>query len=174
MMTVYRRAEEDTPSIWIYRGLRWGLALVFFYAGAVKLADPESFAVIIQAYGLVPDAMLWPVAIALPALEVLAAIGLFMDLRGSLAVITVLLAIFVAVLSYGVWMGLDVDCGCFGPEDPEGRAYAGIRAALYRDIVLAGGILLLYGWRYRYRAEPMGFNLVRLFRKEEKKHEQVF
>jgi hypothetical protein len=85
------------------------------------------------------------------------------DLRGSLTLMAVLMAIFIAVLGYGLWMGLDVDCGCFGPEDPEGKAYAGIRPALYRDFVLAGGILLLYGWRHRFRIAPVrvylsGFN----------------
>jgi hypothetical protein len=149
--------------IWLYRGVRWGLCLVFLYAGLVKLADPASFVVIIEAYGLVPEGLLMPIAVVLPTLEVLAAIGLMVDLRGSLTLMAVLMAIFIAVLGYGLWMGLDVDCGCFGPEDPEGRAFAGMRAALYRDFVLTGGILLLYVWRHRFRIAPVkvylsGFN----------------
>ncbi|MCB2170858.1 MAG: DoxX family protein [Deltaproteobacteria bacterium] len=149
--------------IWLYRGVRWGLSLVFLYAGLVKLADPASFVVIIEAYGLVPEGLLMPIAVVLPTLEVLAAIGLMVDLRGSLTLMAVLMAIFIAVLGYGLWMGLDVDCGCFGPEDPEGRAFAGMRAALYRDFVLTGGILLLYVWRHRFRIAPVkvylsGFN----------------
>ncbi len=160
-----------SPGIWIYRSLRWGLALVFLYAGVLKLADPEAFAVIIEAYGLVPDELLMPLAVVLPALEVLAAVGLLLDLRGSLSMIAILLLIFIVVLGYGLWMGLAVDCGCFGPEDPEGRAYAGIRPALYRDFVLAGGILLLYVWRYVFRLSPIDVHLRRLFTKEEEKHE---
>jgi uncharacterized membrane protein len=153
--------RED--GIWLYRGLRWGLALVFLYAGLIKLVDPASFAVIIAAYGLVPEGLLMPIAVVLPTLEVLAAIGLMVDLRGSLTLMAVLMAIFIAVLGYGLWMGLDVDCGCFGPEDPEGRAFAGMRTALYRDFVLTGGSLLLYGWRHRFRIAPVrvylsGFN----------------
>lgn len=159
--------------IWGYRSLRWGLALVFLYAGAVKLADPEAFAVIIEAYGLVPNSLLMPLALALPALEVLAAVGLLLDVRGSLAIIAVLLFIFIIVLGYGLWMGLAVDCGCFGPEDPEGRAYAGIRPALYRDFVLAGGVLLLYGWRHLFRLSPVAVHFRWLFKKEEEKHEAV-
>ena len=147
--------SNEMRGIWIYRGLRWGLALVFLYAGILKLADPEAFAVIIGAYGLVPEAMLMFVAIVLPAIEVLAAVGLIGDLRGSLATIAVLLTVFIVVLGYGLWMGLDVDCGCFGPEDPESRAYAGIRPALYRDFILAGGILLLYVWRYCCGISPV-------------------
>jgi len=161
MKTLAGQAPDRTKGLWLYRGVRWGLALVFLYAGAVKLADPALFAVTIEAYGLVPEGLLMPVAIILPALEVLAAIGLFFDLRGSLTLMAVLMAIFIAVLGYGLWMGLAVDCGCFGPEDLEGQAYAGIRPALLRDFVLAGGILLLYGWRKRFRIAPAEVHLSR-------------
>lgn len=157
--------RHSIKGIWVYRSIRWGLALVFLYAGATKLADPMAFAVIIEAYGLVPDTLLLPLAVALPALEVMAAIGLIFDLRGSLTTIAGLLALFIVVLGYGVWMGLDVDCGCFGPEDPEGRAYAGIRPALQRDVVLAGGVLMLYGWRYVFRLSPADVHPRRLFHK---------
>jgi uncharacterized membrane protein YphA (DoxX/SURF4 family) len=165
MKPAVSKPRNDIIEIWVYRGLRWGLAVVFLYAGAAKLADPEAFAVIIEAYGLVPNSMLMPLATALPALEVLAAVGLLLDVRGSLTVIAVLLFIFILVLGYGLWMGLAVDCGCFSPEDPEGRAYAGIRPALYRDFVLAGGVLLLYGWRYRFRLSPIEVHLRRRFTK---------
>jgi len=158
--------------VWIYRGLRWGLALVFLYAGAIKLVDPLSFAILIEAYGLIPDGLLMPVAVGLPALEVMAAIGLIFDLRGSLMVMVVLLAIFILVLGYGLWMGLDVDCGCFGPEDPEGKAYAGIRPALYRDFVLVGGVLVLYGWRRYFGLAPVGVHFC-LFTKKEGTHDTI-
>jgi len=163
MKTLTWHAPHRVKGVWLYRGIRWGLALVFLYAGLLKLADPASFVVIIEAYGLVPEGLLMPIAVALPSLEVLAAIGLMVDLRGSLTLMAVLMGIFIAVLGYGLWMGLDVDCGCFGPEDPEGRAFAGMRVALYRDFVLTGGILLLYGWRHRFRIAPVrvylsGFN----------------
>jgi Methylamine utilisation protein MauE len=160
---VPHRAE----GFWLYRGVRWGLALVFLYAGVIKLADPVSFAVIIAAYGLVPEGLLMPIAVALPAIEIVAAIGLMFDLRGSLTLMAVLMMIFIAVLGYGLWMGLDIDCGCFGPEDPEGKAYAGMRPALYRDFVLTGGILLLYGWRHRFRIAPVRVYWSGFIKKEE-------
>lgn len=140
---------------WGYRLMRWGLALVFLYAGLTKLADPEAFAVIIEAYGLVPDVLLMPLAVGLPTLEVIAAVALMFDLRGSLATIAVLLVIFILVLGYGIWMGLDVDCGCFAPGDPEARAFAGMRPALFRNCFLAAGILALYAYRYRHRLQPV-------------------
>jgi hypothetical protein len=92
---------------------------VFIYAGSTKLLEPKTFAVLIEAHGIVPESLLIPVAIALPALGVAAGIGLRFDINGSLSVIAGLLGLFIAMFGYGIWIGLDVDCGCFGPEDPE-------------------------------------------------------
>jgi len=90
-----------------------------------------------------------PIAIALPVLEIIVAIGLIFDMRGSLAVITGLLALFILILGYGIWLGLDIDCGCFGFEDPESRAYNGLRSSLYRDLAMMTVIFFLYFWRFR-------------------------
>ena len=136
-------------SIWPYRGVRTILAIVFLWSGVVKILDPDSFAIILEAFNLLPNAWIMPVAVGLPALEILAAIGLLFDFRGSLLVVTGLLILFLAILSYGIWLGLDIDCGCFGPGDPEGEAYKGLRPALYRDILLLAGVAYLYVWRVR-------------------------
>ena len=39
------------------------------------------------------------------------------------------------MLSYAIFLGLDIDCGCFGLEDSEAQAFAGIRVALMRDLL---------------------------------------
>jgi hypothetical protein len=120
------------------------------------LLEPKIFAVLIEAYGIVPEGLLMPVAIGLPLLEVIAGIGLLFDIRGSLSLITGLLVLFMVVLGYGIWMGLDVDCGCFGPEDPEAEAFHGLRQSLYRDLAMMAGVFFIYGWR-RYRTiRPTG------------------
>ncbi len=137
-----------------YRLARWSLGIVFFYAGGSKLLDPQAFAVLIDSYGIIPNPLLMPVAIGLPLLEVVAAVGLMIDVRGSLSAIGALLAVFMAILGYGIWMGLDVDCGCFGPEDPESRAYHGLRLALYRDFAMFAGVIYLYTWRVYRRKSP--------------------
>ena len=49
-------------SPWVYRFMRGALAVIFLHAGATKLLDPQAFAVLIDAYGIVPDALLMPVA----------------------------------------------------------------------------------------------------------------
>ena len=135
-------------SIWPYRGVRMILALIFIWAGVVKILDPDSFAIILEAFDLLPYTWIMPIAVGLPILEILAAIGLLFDVRGSLSAIAGLLVLFLAVLGYGVWLGLDIDCGCFGPGDPEGEAYKGLRPALYRDLVMLAGVVYLYLWRF--------------------------
>ena len=135
---------------WIYKLARWVLGAVFIYAGSIKLLAPKPFALLIEAYGIVPEGMLMSIAIVLPALEVAAGIGLLFDIEGSLAVITGLLVLFLAILAYGIWMGLDMDCGCFSPEDPEAEAFHGLRLSLYRDLVMLSVVTFIYGWR-RYR-----------------------
>ena len=146
------RPASIVNSRWPYRLIRWGLAVVFFYSGVSKLFDPEAFAVVINAYGLIPEAWGMPVAVLLPLLEAVTAIALIWDARGSLEIITGLLVVFMAILGYGIRMGLDVDCGCFGPDAPEHRGFAGLRPALYRDMVMMAGIAYLYIWRY-WRSE---------------------
>ena len=129
--------------------MRWILATLFIWAGCTKLADLQAFGAIIRDFGIVPEMSVMPIAIILPILEVVAAIGLIFDVRGSLAVITVLLSLFIVILGYGIWLGLDIDCGCFGPEDPESIAYNGLRSAFYRDLAMMAVIFHLYFWRFR-------------------------
>jgi hypothetical protein len=54
-------------SIWPYRTVRIILSAVFFWSGISKLFSPESFAIIIEAYGIIPESWVIPVSIGLPA-----------------------------------------------------------------------------------------------------------
>jgi hypothetical protein len=142
-------------SPWLYRIIRLAIAVLFIWSGLNKIIDPRGFAAVIEAYGLIPETWVMPVALGLPVLELVAGLGLLLEITGSLTVITGLLILFMAILGYGIALGLDVDCGCFGPEDPEAKAFHGLRAALYRDFLMMAGILYLYGWRYRWGAKPV-------------------
>lgn len=145
---------------WMYKISRLSLGGIFIYAGSIKLLEPKTFAILIEAYGIVPESLLIPVAIILPVLEVAAGIGMLFNIEGSLSVIAGLLVLFIAILGYGIWMGIDVDCGCFGPEDPESEAFHGLKASLYRDLVMLSGIVFMYIWR-RYRAiKPVKITLL--------------
>ena len=140
--------------------IRIVLAIVFLSSGLSKLIDPTSFSVIIEAYGLIQESWVMPVAIALPLLEVVGSLGLLLDIRGSLATISGMLVLFLVILGYGVWMGLDIDCGCFGPEDPEAEAFHSLRPAIYRDVVMMIAIAYLYYWRYCKSAKTIRLRYV--------------
>ena len=142
-------------SRWLYGLIRIGLALLFIYGGTQKLMAPKVFARIISVYGLVPEVLLPAVAVFLPLLEVLAGLALLFDRREGLAVISVLLLSFVFILGYGIWRDLDVDCGCFSIEDLTSRQ--GLRHALYRDLLLIGGVipfLYLSRWMRSRKSAP--------------------
>jgi uncharacterized membrane protein YphA (DoxX/SURF4 family) len=139
---------------WTYRLCRWIIAAIFLYAGSAKLMEPAIFATLIEAFGLLSDHLVMPLAIGLPVLEIVAGLGLFFDIRGFLSVVTVLLVLFIAVLAYGLRMGLDVDCGCFGPKDPEAEAFHGLGVSFYRDLLMLAGVGYMYGWR-SYRKSTM-------------------
>lgn len=129
-------------SAWFYRVVRFALGSIFVYAGFIKLIDPKAFAKVISQYDLVPESLLAHVAIGLPALEFLAGLGLIFAIRGSLSIIFGLLVMFAIVLWYGILNHLDIDCGCFSPE--ELKSHAGLRYAFYRDIVMIVAVLYLY------------------------------
>ena len=84
-------------------------------------------------------------------------LGLVLDMKGSLGMILVLILIFVFVLVHALNMGYDIDCGCFGPNDPELKAFASIRTALARDLFMIAIVLYLYVWRARYAYIPRPF-----------------
>lgn len=142
------RLKKIIRSEWSYRLIKFLYVFLFFYAGVAKLLDPQSLAIVIDAYGLVPDAWVMPIAVLLPAVEVAAAMGLLLDVRGSISLVAGLLCFFLVIVGYGLWLGLDIDCGCFGSGDPEGDAYKGLRPAFFRNIILMVGVVYLYYWRY--------------------------
>jgi uncharacterized membrane protein YphA (DoxX/SURF4 family) len=121
------------------KGISWLLAGLFLYSGIRKLMEPDRFAVVIAGFGLLPDSLIQPATITLPILEVVTGLGVFLSIRGSCGAMAGLLLLFIAVLLYGIHLGLDIDCGCFGPEDPE-QAYKGLKAALIRDLVMLAAL----------------------------------
>ena len=131
--------------------------------------DPKAFARSISQYDLAPDFLLPVLAIGLPLVEILGAVGLIFAVRGSLSLIFGLLLFFIGVLWYGILNDLDVDCGCFSPE--ELQAQAGLWQAFYRDLVMIGAAIYLYlsRWvRNGFQPKPalLGENQTNLIKEE--------
>ncbi len=130
--------------------LRWVTGIIFIYAGGVKLLEPRVFATLIEAYGILPDTFILPVAVFLPLLEVVGGIGIIFNIKGSLSLIAGLILLFLLILGYGITMGLDVDCGCFGSGDSESKAFHGLKAVFLRDLFMMAGVFYIFLWR-RYQ-----------------------
>ena len=81
-----------------------------------------------------------PVALGIPVLEVLAGICVLLDIAFGLRLTFGLLLIFMSVLAYAIFKGLDVDCGCFSAE--EIRSQNNLKLTFFRDLVLTGTVLV--------------------------------
>jgi len=99
-----------------HRILRVGLGSVFVFSGVVKLGDVSGFAENVGNFGLVYDSLVVPAAWSISLLELVFGLGLIINLRGGLTGILLLLCGFIGTLLYGIGMGLDIECGCFGPS----------------------------------------------------------
>jgi Methylamine utilisation protein MauE len=141
---------------WLDRIARSTIAVVFLAAAGPKLVDVQAFAAIVNAYAILPGYLVLPTAVAIPVVEVILAVGLLCNNRRTTLGSLLLMVFFILLLSYSIYVGLDIDCGCFGPEDPEYSAFHGLRSALWRDLVLL--VPLLYSlWYVRYRCVQSTF-----------------
>lgn len=133
----------------LYTAARLFLAFLFIWAGIAKLLEPDNFAVIIDEFNILPTRYVWKTAYLLPITEIIAGIALSFNVRGSLTVITGLMIFFIGIVGYGIWLGIDVDCGCFGMYDPETSLFGKLKPALFRDILLLLPIAYCYWFRRR-------------------------
>ncbi len=94
---------------------RWILGGLFIYASLHKIIETETVARDIQNYKLVPYAVTNLMATILPWIEFLA--GLFLItgtmLRGSAAILTALLFMFIIAIAISLARGLNIHCGCY-------------------------------------------------------------
>ena len=137
-----------------YMIARIGLGLVFISSGIIKVFDLESFSKVIEAFGILPPELCYPLAMMLSPGEIIVGTCLAADIKGSLSAVFLMLLTFAAVLSYAIHMGYDIDCGCFGPDDPETKVFPGLRGSLLRDLFMIALSLYLYLWRFKNRHRP--------------------
>lgn len=118
-------------------GGRCVLGAVFLVAGGTKLAHPGIFFSDLLGFGVpFPEIFLRLVAVFLPWLELLAGLGLLLDVWPETIrpVVAALCLVFVVLLGQAVIRGLDLNCGCFGAG---GRGWFERPAvALVRAVVL--------------------------------------
>lgn len=139
-------------TFWIFvcRLLMGGLLL---YAGVIKVIDPLQFQNDIMGYQLLPEVMVYPVAICLPWLEILCGLSLWVGYwRGGALFIQIgMMGIFMVGLALAWARGLDISCGCFGhvTDKPQYAWW------LVRDLLLVATLTWLL-WRESVQPSSKG------------------
>ncbi len=126
------------------KAIQTGLGLIFIFAGVSKLLDLESFAIIIESFEIIGETTSYYTAHVLSVIEVLTGIGLLIRVTPFIYITGGLLIIFSLVLSKGILMGLNIDCGCFGPFDPDFGSQGKLDHALYRNLIMIAGTGFLH------------------------------
>jgi len=100
----------------VVRLLLGGLLLV---AGVLKIGHAADLAASIAGFRLLPAAIVGPLALALPYLEVLAGgyliAGLFT--RAVAAIAALQFVLYAGAIASAVLRHIPANCGCFGPND---------------------------------------------------------
>ena len=144
---------------WVVLVASLALGGFFIYASWYKIADPPDFAKIVFNYRLVPWYLISAVAIIMPWFELLAAVGVVTGIgrRGGALALFLLLALFIAALSYNLYRGHPTICGCFSgyeanaAKTPE-QKFWDMKVEILWDVgflLLAGLVLLGSGRRRR-------------------------
>lgn len=134
--------------------LRIGVAGSLLLAAVQKIQSPKAFALSIDAFGMVPSALIIPLAFLFIWQEIIAGVALMLGIwtRASALLAGLLLLVFLGALAWAMLHGMSISCGCFGgwSQGPIGwssvlRNVALIAAAgwlVYRG----GGTLALERW----------------------------
>ena len=128
--------------------LRLALGAMFIYAAWTKLRDPWAvFAVAIDSFQILPLWAVEGVARTLPWFELVVGVLLISGqwLRISTAASSLLLLVFFGLLVRAQLKGMQINCGCFGPDEPLSWK------TIMRDGVLLSSSLLITAMTFRAR-----------------------
>lgn len=99
--------------------IRLLLGALLLVAGALKVGHATQLAASIAGFRLLPAAIVGPLALALPYIEILLGgyllAGLFT--RAAAIVAAIQFALYAAAIASAVLRHIPANCGCFGPGD---------------------------------------------------------
>jgi len=129
---------------WLTLLIRLVVGGIFIYSSIYKIIDPGHFGRYVWNYHIVPGSLINLSALVLPWVELLAGLGLILGVmyRGAALLVNGLTIVFIIALASAVVRDLNIDCGCFGNNEPA-------RDALIRDVGLL--VLTLQLWFSRSR-----------------------
>jgi uncharacterized membrane protein YphA (DoxX/SURF4 family) len=128
---------------WLAIATRIALGSVFLLSSAGKIANPEAFAEIVANYQLLPPQLVWITAVVLPWLEAVCGLALIIGRcqRGAALLVCLMMVVFITIILYNSYRGLNVACGCFSLSATEPSDVA---LNTLRNLVLLGaGVWML-------------------------------
>jgi uncharacterized membrane protein YphA (DoxX/SURF4 family) len=111
----------DTLIWWLVFAGRLALGVIFVYAAYTKLRMPWMlFGMTVDSYQMLPEWGVVLVARALPWVELLLGAMLILGVwaRWAAAGASALLVVFVCAIVRAYTMDLQINCGCFGTNEP--------------------------------------------------------
>ncbi|PIP38097.1 MAG: DoxX family protein [Desulfobacterales bacterium CG23_combo_of_CG06-09_8_20_14_all_51_8] len=119
--------------------VRLVLGAILIAAGIPKILDTVSFAGMVYNYQILPDQLINLTALFLPWLEVLVGVLMITGvwLPGAVILYNGLMLAFIAALSFNIYRGVDISCGCFSTSPGESIDMG----TVLRDVVILAGSL---------------------------------
>jgi len=130
--------------------LRIALGIVFIWASWDKILDPKGFVRVVQNYAILPPMLARFTAVVLPWIEAVSGILLISGcyIRGSAAIVSGLMLVFMSALAFNMYRGIDVTCGCFSNELKAATTGDYVYEIL-RDILILGAGLWIFFYKIR-------------------------
>ncbi len=128
--------------------LRIALGILFIWASWDKILDPKGFVRVVQNYAILPPILANFTAIVLPWIEAVSGILLISGyyIRGSAAIVSGLMLVFMSALAWNMYRGIDVTCGCFSNE-LKAAATGDYVYEILRDILILGAGLRIFFYK---------------------------
>lgn len=129
--------------VWL---LRVALGVVFLYSGVEKLLHPQDFLATIYDFKLTGPGVGVVTAMIMPWLELLLSFALLTGLftGGALLATSGLCLLFLGIQASAIVRGLNINCGCFGPD--EHHLVGKLTLLRTFTIFLAAAGCWLWGW----------------------------
>lgn len=127
--------------------LRLIIGGMFIYVAYNKLVNSEEFAKAIKNYDMLPLWVINIIAIVLPYVELFSGIFLVLGIfkKGSSAIISIQLLIFIIALTSAYARGLNIDCGCgFSSLVQEHASKNELLIRIIEDIFMLIGTVIVY------------------------------
>ncbi len=131
-------------SPWLTVRLQIALGLLFIAAAIPKLLDPPGFAHMVYNYRILPGGLVNLLALVLPWLELLCGVALVLGIwsRTAASLVSLLLLVFIAALTFNLLRGNAIDCGCFDMREA-GKSVAERLSDMKMTILRDVGMLAL-------------------------------